>query len=269
MQAHMRDITRQMSQLQSAMDSVKRQARTQQHPFDPSYPPQISSLPHLSGATRASPQIDNQMSWKSVDVEHHQLVDHSKPGPTTAQSMQQPEISSTTARTLQPSVQVTASLLDLNEPASHSAILTGPESESPQSSVMQSALHTPSHLPVKPGDLKPFEEFSSAVNTLVAMLSRMNGLALSELQCGKLPGNYRHSFAEYCIKRGITRSGSYQTYTLPDQAKWLDMKVQVLQVFRRAAESNPAEFNRTTQGKIKPLNPSGSTQRRSTSVVSL
>lgn len=91
---------------------------------------------------------------------------------------------------------------------------------------------------MKPGDVKAFEDFSSAVNTLVGMLSRMDGPVQSELRCGshvdtllgKLPGNYRDSFAEFCIKRGIIRSGSDQTYTLPDLAEWLDMKVQVLQV---------------------------------------
>lgn len=112
---------------------------------------------------------------------------------------------------------------------------------------------------MKPGDVKAFEDFSSAVNTLVGMLSRMDGPAQSELRCGshvdtllgKLPGNYRDSFAEFCIKRGIIRSGSDQTYTLPDLAEWLDMKVQVLQVSRRAAESNPAECSRITHRENK------------------
>lgn len=87
----------------------------------------------------------------------------------------------------------------------------------------------------------------------------MDGSAQSELRCsshvdtllGKLPGNYRDSFAKFCIKRGIIRSGSDQTYTLPDLAEWLDMKVQVLQVSRRAAESNPAECSRITQRENK------------------
>lgn len=38
MEARMRDITRKMKQLQSAMDSVKGQAHTQQYPFDISSP---------------------------------------------------------------------------------------------------------------------------------------------------------------------------------------------------------------------------------------
>ncbi|XP_061573685.1 uncharacterized protein LOC133440442 [Cololabis saira] len=91
------------------------------------------------------------------------------------------------------------------------------------------------------------------------MLSRMDGPAQSELRCGshvdtllgKLPGNYRDSFAEFCIKRRIICSGSDQTYTLPDLAEWLDRKVQVFQVSRRAAESNPAESSRMAQRENK------------------
>lgn len=84
--------------------------------------------------------------------------------------------------------------------------------------------------PVKQGDAHALQEFSSAVNTLVGMLSHMDGPAQFELRCGshvdtllsKLPSGYRDSFAEYCLTRGIIHSGSDQTYTLPDLAEWLD-----------------------------------------------
>ncbi|KAJ8352094.1 hypothetical protein SKAU_G00235700 [Synaphobranchus kaupii] len=72
---------------------------------------------------------------------------------------------------------------------------------------------------IKPGDAQAFEDFPSAVNTLVGMLSNMDGPSKSELKCGshvdtllcKLPTSYRERFAEYCLSKGIIRSGSSQT----------------------------------------------------------
>lgn len=113
--------------------------------------------------------------------------------------------------------------------------------------------------PVKPGDTHAFQEFSSAVNTLVGMLSNMDGPAQFELRCGshvdtllsRLPISYRDSFTEYCLMKGIIRSGSDQTYTLPDLAEWLDRKAQVIQV----SQSNPTEFSRTVHRDNKPAKP--------------
>lgn len=72
------------------------------------------------------------------------------------------------------------------------------------------------------------------------MLSHMDSHSQFELRCGshvdtllsKLPSNYRDSFAEYCLTKGIIHSGSDQTYTLPDLAEWLDRKAQAIQVSR-------------------------------------
>lgn len=55
----------------------------------------------------------------------------------------------------------------------------------------------------------------------------------------KLPANFRDAFAEYCFNRGIIRSGSDRTYTLPDLAEWLERKVQTLQVSRRISACPP------------------------------
>lgn len=109
---------------------------------------------------------------------------------------------------------------------------------------------------IKLGDAQAFEDFSSAVNTLVGMLSNMDGPSQSELRCGshvdtllcKLPPNYRDSFAEYCLARGIIRSGSDQTYTLPDLAEWLERKSQAIQISRRATETGLPESARA-EGK--------------------
>ncbi|GAA6232579.1 extensin-like [Lates japonicus] len=149
MEARMKDITRQMKQLQSAMDSVKGKAHPQQHPSNLSYPLRSSSLPHIhhSGVTgpRVPPLMDNRMSWKSADGGYCQLLDNSKPRPPTAQPIQHGELSSTmqAARAPQPSVHVAAQPLDLSESTHHSATLTGPAPEFPQLPAVQSAHHTP------------------------------------------------------------------------------------------------------------------------------
>ncbi|XP_057689474.1 uncharacterized protein LOC130914373 [Corythoichthys intestinalis] len=145
MEARMRDIARQMRQLQSAMDSVKGQTHPPRNQFDSSYPRRISSLPHINGTTRTSPLMDNQMSSTSADGGHRHLLDNYELGPPTTQSTHQQEISSTTkaVRALQPSVQVAAPTLDLGDLTRHSAALTGSRPESSQPYLTQSTHHTP------------------------------------------------------------------------------------------------------------------------------
>ncbi|XP_063321729.1 uncharacterized protein LOC134619834 [Pelmatolapia mariae] len=102
--------------------------------------------------------------------------------------------------------------------------------------------------PVRAGDYQAFEDFATAVGTLVGMLSTMEGPSSSELKCGshvdtlltKLPTNYRDAFAEHCFNRGIIQSGSDRTYTLPDLAEWLERKAQTLQVSRQITSPFPA-----------------------------
>jgi len=149
MEARMKDITRQMKQLQSAMDRVKGEPHPQQYSSNLSYPLRSASLPHIhhGGVTglRASPLMDNLMSWKSTDGGYCQLLDNSEPRPPTTQPIQQGELSSTTQdyRSLQPPAQVAAQLLDLGESTHHSATLTGLMSEFPQLPAVQSVHHTP------------------------------------------------------------------------------------------------------------------------------
>ncbi|XP_073718868.1 uncharacterized protein [Misgurnus anguillicaudatus] len=103
--------------------------------------------------------------------------------------------------------------------------------------------------PIKPGDAQAFEDFSAAVSTLVGLLGTMDGPSRAELRCGshvdtllsKLPANYRDGFAEYCISQGIIRSGTDNTYTLPDFALWLERKAQAIQVSRRVTEASRME----------------------------
>ncbi|KAL6483178.1 hypothetical protein MHYP_G00080500 [Metynnis hypsauchen] len=115
--------------------------------------------------------------------------------------------------------------------------------------------------PIKPGDAQALEDFSSAVSTLVGLLSTIDGSSRAELRCGshvdtllsKLPATYRDRFAEHCISKGIIRSGSDRTYTLPDFADWLERKAQAIQVARRATEvskpevTQPERKNRTAK----------------------
>ncbi|TKS88088.1 Phospholipid phosphatase-related protein type 4 [Collichthys lucidus] len=132
MEARMKDITRQMRQLQSAMDNAKGNAHHQQHPSNLSYPARSSSLPHIhhSGETglRVSPLLDNQMSWRSANGGYCQLLDHSEHHPSTAKPIQQGELTPTTqaASAPQPSIQV-----------------TGPAPEFSQLPAVQLAHHTP------------------------------------------------------------------------------------------------------------------------------
>lgn len=99
------------------------------------------------------------------------------------------------------------------------------------------------------GDAQSFEDFSTAVSSLVGMLQSTRGPARYELQCGshvdillsKLPVSYRDSFVEHCLKRGIIASGSATTYTLIDLASWLEIKSQTLQISRRVAEGIQGE----------------------------
>ena len=61
--------------------------------------------------------------------------------------------------------------------------------------------------PIKQGDSQALEDFSSAVSTMVGLLSTMDGPSRAELRCGshvdtllcKLPTSYRERFAEYCF----------------------------------------------------------------------
>ncbi|KAL6476782.1 hypothetical protein MHYP_G00152810 [Metynnis hypsauchen] len=115
--------------------------------------------------------------------------------------------------------------------------------------------------PIKPGDAQALEDFSSAVSTLVGLLSTIDGSSRAELRCGshvdtllsKLPATYRDRFAEHCISKGIIRSGSDRTYTLPDFADWLERKAQAIQVARHATEvskpevTQPERKNRTAK----------------------
>lgn len=75
------------------------------------------------------------------------------------------------------------------------------------------------------------------------MLGTLEGPNGYELRCGshvdrllsKMPPTFRDSFTEYCLSRGILRTGSDMTYTLADLAAWLQMKSQAKRLSSRAA----------------------------------
>lgn len=127
--------------------------------------------------------------------------------------------------------------------------------------------------PIKAGDPQAFEDFSLAVSSLVGLLSTMDNVAASELQCGshvdrlltKLPPSYRDSFIEYCITRGIIRTGSSCTYNMYDFSEWLERKSQVLQLSRQAIQPQPSDRPRPERGN--PRASAGSrAQNKSTSI---
>ena len=109
-------------------------------------------------------------------------------------------------------------------------------------SVISAILHSP---PIKTDDTQAFEDFALAVASLVGMLTMMEGAAESELHCGshvdrllaKLPLNYRDSFAEYGLSRGIIQAGSNRTYALFDLSEWLERKAEAIQVSRRVVHT--------------------------------
>ena len=104
---------------------------------------------------------------------------------------------------------------------------------------------------IKYGDTEAFEEFSLDVLTLVGMLQALEGHDGIEIRCGshvdrllsKLAPSHRTSFMEHCLKEGILKPNSSQTYTLPHFADWLRRKSQSQSFASRAvsghAPSNP------------------------------
>ncbi|XP_041855091.1 uncharacterized protein LOC121648781 [Melanotaenia boesemani] len=101
----------------------------------------------------------------------------------------------------------------------------------------------------------------------------MDEAAVVELQCGshvdklltKLPPGYRDSFIEYCITRGIIRTGSSRTYNMFDFSEWLERRSQVIQLSRQATQSLTSD--RLRLGKDNPRSSTGSkTQSKFTSI---
>nr|XP_054592608.1 uncharacterized protein LOC107395320 [Nothobranchius furzeri]XP_054592609.1 uncharacterized protein LOC107395320 [Nothobranchius furzeri] len=114
--------------------------------------------------------------------------------------------------------------------------------------------------PIRTGDSQAIEDLSLSVSSLVGLLSTMDEVAASELHCGshvdrlltKLPLNYRDSFIEYCITRGIIRTGSSRTYNMYDFSEWLERKSQVLQLSRQASHM-PSDRPRPEKNLLKAL----------------
>ncbi len=101
-------------------------------------------------------------------------------------------------------------------------------------------LNTPA---LKFGDSEAFDAFALSIQSLVGMLRTLEGQNGYELRCGshvnrllsKMPPSYRDGFVEYCLNQGILRTGTDQTYTLPDLSSWLQMKSQAKRIAGHAA----------------------------------
>lgn len=98
------------------------------------------------------------------------------------------------------------------------------------------------------GDSEAFDAFALSIHclihpTLVGMLRTLEGKNGYELRCGspverlpsKMPPSYHDGFVEYCLNQGILRTGTDQTYTLPDLSSWLQIKSQAKHTAGRAA----------------------------------
>ncbi|XP_038054692.1 uncharacterized protein LOC119726911 [Patiria miniata] len=100
--------------------------------------------------------------------------------------------------------------------------------------------------PIKHNDTESFEDFCLDVSSLVGMLESLDGQAEVELRCGshvdkllsKLSPSLRTSFIEHCIKKGILKPNSGETYTLPQFAAWLKLKSQSQMLAKQAVTSH-------------------------------
>uniref|UniRef100_A0A1A8AXD9 Uncharacterized protein n=1 Tax=Nothobranchius furzeri TaxID=105023 RepID=A0A1A8AXD9_NOTFU len=136
--------------------------------------------------------------------------------------------------------------------------------------------------PVRFGDPDGFDNFALSVQALVGMLRSLEGENGYELKCGshvdrllnKLPANYRDSFVEYSLNRGILTTGTDKTYTLSDFSTWLQLKSQAKRISSRAAymfqdqpklrnqnkpqgPSSNVYYNTESQAKATPPDPAG------------
>lgn len=122
-------------------------------------------------------------------------------------------------------------------------------------------LNTPA---LKFGDPEAFDAFALSIQSLVGMLKTLEGQNGYELRCGshvdrllsKMSPSYRDGFVEYCLNQGILRTGTDQTYTLPDLSSWLQMKSQAKRIAGRAASLYNYEAPRPLKKDQRPFNKS-------------
>ena len=115
---------------------------------------------------------------------------------------------------------------------------------------------------LKFGDSEAFDAFSLSIQSLVGMLRTLEGQNGYELRCGshvdrllsKMPPSYRDGFVEYCLNQGILRTGTDQTYTLPDLSSWLQMKSQAKRIAGRAASLYNYEAPKPPKKDQRPFN---------------
>lgn len=115
---------------------------------------------------------------------------------------------------------------------------------------------------LKFGDSEAFDAFALSIQSLVGMLRTLEGQNGYELRCGshvdrllsKMPPSYRDGFVEYCLNQGILRTGTDQTYTLPDLSSWLQLKSQAKRIASRAASLYNYEAPKPPKKDQRPFN---------------
>ncbi|KAL4008256.1 hypothetical protein ACER0C_002108 [Sarotherodon galilaeus] len=117
---------------------------------------------------------------------------------------------------------------------------------------------------IRVGDPEAFDNFALDVQALVGMLRSLEGENGYELRCGshvdkllsKLPASYRDGFIEYNLSRGILRTGTDKTYTLPDFSAWLQVKSQAKRISSRAADMFQDQTKQGQKGRKSQRYPS-------------
>ncbi|XP_048259935.1 uncharacterized protein LOC124119260 [Haliotis rufescens] len=106
---------------------------------------------------------------------------------------------------------------------------------------------------IKPGDYEAFDNFALSIQSLVGLLTSVDGNDCYELKTAshvdtllkKLPGSLRDNFVEYCLNKGVI--SNTKNYDLVSFSQWLNVKSRA----RRIAAHAVADKTNTTKSDSK------------------